>query len=123
MIACEKMITVLLLAAISLSASADKDIYQDQLLFHCFDDGTAEVTCPLSIVLHWRRPHCLPRSRILSMEPLPRQVLSLSLCPTVSSMWEGSASREGLSSPEAADDDTVRDIYDFSGRKATKAAK
>ena len=39
----KKMITVLLLAAISLSASADKDIYQDQLLFHCFDDGTAEV--------------------------------------------------------------------------------
>lgn len=39
------MITVLLLAAISLSASADKDIYQDQLLFHCFDDGTAEVRC------------------------------------------------------------------------------
>ena len=25
-----------------ISASADKDIYQDQLLFHCFDDGTAE---------------------------------------------------------------------------------
>ena len=37
------MITFLLLAAISISASADKDIYQDQLLFHCFDDGTAEV--------------------------------------------------------------------------------
>ena len=28
-----------------ISASADKDIYQDQLLFHCFDDGTAEVRC------------------------------------------------------------------------------
>ena len=39
----KKMITFLLLAAISISASADKDIYQDQLLFHCFDDGTAEV--------------------------------------------------------------------------------
>ncbi|MDD7075861.1 MAG: hypothetical protein SPG55_01095 [Prevotella sp.] len=26
-----------------ISARADKDIYQDQLLFHCFDDGTAEV--------------------------------------------------------------------------------
>ena len=38
----KKMSTFLLLAAISLSASADKDIYQDQLLFHCFDDGTAE---------------------------------------------------------------------------------
>ena len=32
-------------------------------------------------------------------------------------------SATGLSSPEAADDDTVRDIYDLSGRKATKAAK
>ena len=38
----KKMITVLLLAAISISASVDKDMYQDQLLFHCFDDGTAE---------------------------------------------------------------------------------
>ena len=28
-----------------ISARADKDIYQDQLLFHCFDDGTAEVRC------------------------------------------------------------------------------
>ena len=38
----KKVITVLLLAAISLSANADKDIYQDQLLSQCFDDGTAE---------------------------------------------------------------------------------
>ena len=30
----KKMITVLLLATISLSASADKDIYKDQLLCH-----------------------------------------------------------------------------------------
>ena len=32
-------------------------------------------------------------------------------------------SATGLSSPEAADDDTVRDIYDLSGRKSNKASK
>ena len=39
-----KRILLLLFALVAfISARADKDIYQDQLLFHCFDDGTAEV--------------------------------------------------------------------------------
>ena len=66
----KKMITFLLLAAISISASADKDIYQDQLLFHCFDDGTAEVrrsdyhdTREMDIV------NVLPRSLLLLENP------------------------------------------------------
>ena len=39
----KRIMSVSLLLAMSVGVYADKDIYQDQLLFHCFDDGTAEV--------------------------------------------------------------------------------